>query len=116
MAQMILAFQLNKEKDAAIQRICGQLGITKKNVPQRDYAQTLGCLAGVQGFPRKRAACAAPFPAEMLVFSGMSSGQVDAFLDAYRQTALNPIRRKAILTASNVFWTAEVLFAELTKE
>ncbi|MCM1282829.1 MAG: DUF3783 domain-containing protein [Muribaculaceae bacterium] len=116
MSQIILTFQLDPQKDAAVQKICTQLGIQRKNILPKDYSQKLGYLAGVQGFSREKAGASMPFSAEMLVFSGMNSDQVDAFLDAYKKTALSPVRRKAVITPSNVFWTAEALFCELTKE
>ena len=58
----------------------------------------------------------APFPAEMLVFSGMISEQVDAFLEEYKKTGLPAIGLKAVVTLYNVVWTAEALFCELIKE
>lgn len=117
MSQTILTFQLQKEKENAIAEICKRLGIRLKANPARDYAQKLGYLAGIKGFPQEKVIFSGtPFPAEMLVFSGMNSDQVDMFLKQYKETGLPVIGLKAIVTPYNIFWTAEMLFSELMKE
>ena len=117
MSQTILTFQLQKEKENAIAEICKRLGIRLKAIPDRDYAQKLGYLAGIKGFPQEKVIFSGtPFPAEMLVFSGMNSDQVDMFLKQYKETGLPVIGLKAIVTPYNIFWTAEMLFSELMKE
>lgn len=117
MSQVILTFQLQKEKEDGVAPICKVLGIRLTAVPMKDYAQKLGYLAGVKGFPREKAIYGGiPFPAEMLVFSGMDSSQVDAFLAEYKKTGLPAIGLKAVITPHNVFWTADELFRELMKE
>ena len=117
MSQTILTFQLQKEKESAIAEICKRLGIRLKAIPTKDYAQKLGYLAGIKGFPQEKVTFSGiPFPAEMLVFSGLNSDQVDAFLAEYKKTGLPAIGLKAIVTPHNVFWTAEALFRELMQE
>ncbi|MGN0252456.1 MAG: hypothetical protein ACI4EH_14020 [Oliverpabstia sp.] len=67
MSQTILTFQLQKEKENAIAEICKRLGIRLKAIPARDYAQKLGYLAGIKGFPQEKVTFSGiPFPAEML--------------------------------------------------
>ena len=117
MSQVILTFQLQKEKEDAMATICKPRGIKLLEIPVKDYAQKLGYLAGVKGFSREKAVYdGAPFPAEMLVFSGMDSQQVDAFLAEYKATGLPPVALKAIVTPYNVSWTADALLRELMKE
>lgn len=117
MAQTLLTFELNKETDLSVQKICQSLGIQKIDIAQKDYAQSLGCLAGVSGFSRSRTSyTGGPFSQEMIVFSGMNSGQLDTFLAEYTKTGLPDIGLKAIITMHNVFWTAEALFHALKKE
>ncbi len=117
MAQTILEFRLDRDKADAIQKICQQLGIRIVSVERRDYGQKLGALAGVKGFVKeKKIYTGAEFPAEMLVFSGMNSLQVDTFLDAYKTYGVAPIALKAIVTAHNVSWSADVLLRELMQE
>lgn len=117
MAQFILMFGLNSNKEAAVRSAAAAIGAAAVVVPRRDYSQKLGALAQVQGFPRDKTVYNGPdFPAEMLVFSGMNSAQVDAFLAEYKKQGVPAIGLKAIVTAHNVFWTAEALFKELLKE
>lgn len=117
MSQTMLEFRLDRDKHAMLQGICTRLGIKNVCVKRRDYAQKLGTLAGVQGFVREKKEYTGPeFPAEMLVFSGMNSAQVDAFLDEYKKTGLAPIGLKAVVTADNVFWSAEKLYQEIMRE
>ena len=117
MSQVILTFQLQKEKEDAMATICKSRGIKLLEIPVKDYNQKLGYLAGVKGFSREKAVYdVTPFPTEMLVFSGMDPNQVDAFLAEYKKTGLPVIGLKAVVTPHNVFWTATELFRELMKE
>ena len=117
MSQVILTLQLQKDKEDAMATICKPRGIQSLETPVNDYAQNSGYLAGVKGFSREKAVYdGAPFPAEMLVFSGMDSEQVDIFLVEYKKTGLPAIGLKAVVTPHNVFWTADALFRELMKE
>jgi hypothetical protein len=117
MSQKILGFRISQEKHAALQGICARLGIELVDVAQRDYAQKLGALAGIKGFPKEKTIYNGPvLPAEMLVFSGMNSGQVDDFLAAYRETGLAPVALKAVVTPGNIRWNAQELFRELLRE
>lgn len=116
-SQVILTFQLQKKKEDIVATICKLFGIKLIKVPVKDYAQKLGYLAGVKGFSREKAVYdGAPFPTEMLVFSGMDSKQVDEFLAEYKRTGMPAIGLKAVVTPHNVFWTADALFHELMKE
>lgn len=117
MAKLILLFQIEKEKEKEIERICRTQQINVRRVVPKDYGQKIGHLAGIKGFARENAPYGGvAFPAEMLVFSGMDSEQVDLFLKEYRKGGKAPIGLKAILTEHNVFWTPQQLFAELLKE
>ena len=83
MEQFILMFGLDKDKEKAVRTVCSRIGAVPVTVERRDYSQKLGTLAGVQGFSRDKTVYSGPnFPAEMLVFSGMNSTQVDVFLDS----------------------------------
>ena len=117
MEQFILMFGLDKDKEKAIRTVGSRIGAVPVTVERRDYSQKLGTLAGVQGFSRDKTVYSGPnFPAEMRVFSGMNSTQVDVFLAEYKKTGVPAVGLKAIVTPHNVFWTAEALFKELLKE
>lgn len=117
MAQIVLMFQLDKTREEAVRAVCGVIGATPVVIVRKDYCQKLGTLAGVQGFKRDKTVYNGPgFPAEMLVFSGMDSEQVDEFLAEYKKTGATAIGLKAVVTAHNVFWSADELFRELLQE
>lgn len=117
MAQTILEFCMDPQKHEWIASVCGRLGIRVVQVEKKDYGQKLGTLAGISGFGREKTAYDGPqLPAEMLVFSGMNSDQVDAFLEAYREGGLPKVNLKAVITADNIFWTVNQLFMELMHE
>ena len=117
MAQFILMFGLDKNKEVAVRTVAATIGATVVAVPYKDYSQKLGTLAKVQGFSRDKTVYSGPdFPEEMLVFSGMNSVQVDTFLAKYKKQGVPAIGLKAIITPNNVFWTPEALFKELLKE
>ena len=117
MGQTILEFRLNRDKHNAVQEICNRLGITTVVVARKDYGQKLGALAGVNGFSKENKLYeGAELPAEMLIFSGMNSEQVDDFLAEYKKSGCEPIGLKAVITPSNVFWNVTELFQELMRE
>ena len=117
MAQIILAFRLDKEKLKAVRATAQKTGFQIKEISRKDYSQKLGTLAGIEGFPRERQLYDGPeFPLEMMVFSGTDSTQLDTFLNAYKQTGAQPVPLKAVITPHNIFWTAEYLYKELLKE
>ncbi len=78
--------------------------------------QTIGHLAGLDGYPARPAAGAAPKVAEpVMVFCGFTRDRLDAVLDAMKKTAA-PKALKAVLTATNSAWPFAQLAAELQSE
>lgn len=117
MAQTVLLFRMDRDKQDAVRQVCNTLNIRMVEVKRSDYTQKLGAIAGISGFKREAKAYGGPeLPAPMLVFSEMNSGQVDAFLDAYKKTGAEPIGLKAVVTAHNIFWSADQLVKELLRE
>lgn len=113
----VLLFHVNKEKLIQIDTLCKKMDLQVVTIEKRQYNEALGALAGIQGFPTtNKPYTGAEFPMEMMVFSGIPSEELDAFLNAYRKQGIAPIPLKAILTPHNVFWTACKLYGELMKE
>ena len=78
MAQIILAFRLDKEKLKTVRSTAQKTGFQVKEISRKDYSQKLGTLAGIEGFSRKSQLYDGPeFPLEMMVFSGTDSAQLD---------------------------------------
>ena len=94
--QKILLFSVAAQKVEKIKALCKTLGISV----QQDGSRYSG----------------ADFPAELLVFSGINSSQMDIFLAEYKKAAIEPIGCKAVVTPDNVFWSADKLFREIFRE
>ena len=109
----ILLFGVSTQKDRAVRVAAEKIGVDVTAVKRRDYGQKIGTLAEISGFHKNGKIYNGPdFAMEMLVFSGMDSQQVDAFLAEYKATGLPPVALKAY----NVSWTADALLRELMKE
>ena len=93
------------------------MGIQMIFIEKKQYSETLGALAKIQGIPLSNTPdTGAEFPAEMMVFSGMDSQALDRFLKKYRELQIAPITLKAVLTPNNIFWNPRQLYGELQKE
>ena len=111
--QKILLFSVAAQKVEKIKALCKTLGISVQQVEKSDYGQKLGAIAGITGFKKDGSRYSgADFPAELLVFSGINSLQMDIFLAEYKKAGIEPIGCKAVVTPDNVFWSADKLFRE----
>lgn len=114
--KVVLAYQLTKEKEKAIQEICKEEQIRFKTVAKNRYSQPLGYLAGISGIKKVPAVYEGSlFEEEMLVFCGFSGDALDTFLAGCRAKDAT-VGLKAIITPHNIFWSSEQLFAELCRE
>ena len=113
----VLLFKVGAEKQKQIKSISESYGIQVLLVPLKYYEEEIGALAGIMGMKIHGKKYTGPeFPAEMMIFSGIDSEELDHFLKRYRDAKIDPIGLKAILTPSNVQWTPKQLQEELLKE
>lgn len=113
----ILLFQVEKDKKKQIVAVCKALDIQPVIVPRGQYEETLGALAGIDGFTLSGKGYAGePFHTDMMVFSGIPSDALDVFLQEYKAAGIAPIPLKAVLTPHNIFWNVRQLYEELQKE
>ena len=115
--KQILIFNINVGKINILKKICEELSIRIVPISRKDYSQELEYLASIPGFKKnninyKRS----ELPSEMLVFSGLTSDDIDEFLASYKKSMLPPINLKAVITTYNINWTPEALYSELLKE
>lgn len=114
---VILLFGINEKKKKQIEKVATVINAKVCPVSISEYNQKLGALAGIVGFSRtKDSYTKAAFPMEMMVFSGINSKMLDVFFDEYKKEKIESVKLKAVLTESNVNWTAEQLFREILKE
>ncbi len=115
--KVVLAYRLTKEKEKTVQEICRKQNIRLKSVTKAFYNQPLGFLAGIAGIKKQPGAFSGEdFPEEMLVFCGLTGEALDSFLTAYKETGVQTVALKAIVTPHNIFWDSVQLFEELRKE
>lgn len=116
-SKIVLAYQLPKTKEKAVQEICKKQNVRYKAVARNLYHQPLGFLAGIAGIKKNAVVYEGDGLAEeMLLFCGFTSEALDEFLAAYKETGMNPVALKAIVTPHNIFWDSVQLFEELQKE
>lgn len=116
MSGIVMGFQINAMKAVQIDRLCRQAGLVFKPVKESEFGQPLGVVAGIQGFPRQDIKAYPKLPEEVLVFSGIDSPTLDAFLAAYRAAQIPKVELKAVLTPYNIFMNIGTLYEELAKE
>lgn len=114
---ILLLFQIQSQKAKQLHQVCNKLHIKTKIVNPTDYNQSLGYLAGIQGFSRgNKPHAPKTVSGEMLLFSGINSELLDCFLSECKASLIPPTPLKAILTMHNIFWTPEELYQELSAE
>ncbi len=117
--EKVLLYRLGAEteKGARIQKLLKEIGVQAVELDKTALGQTLGCLAGLPGYPREDAEPPATVPEqELMAFSGFSDSRLNAFLRAYREALIPPVHLKAVVTPHNRDWRLCDLFGELEKE
>ena len=109
----VLLFHVHLFKANQILALCKKTNHTAQLVTKAEYGKSIGALAGIMGMDKKKGGSGKEFDHEMMVFSEMDSKTLDDFLVEYKKAGIAPIKRKAIITPSNVSWTAEELYEEL---
>ena len=116
----ILLFRVKNEKAEQIKNLGRLLDLEISRIDRMQYGEPLGRLAGIPGsysrFAEGKIYSGPELPAEMMVFSGLESEDLDVFLKKYREAGIEPIGIKAVVTPFNMFWSSHQLFEELMKE
>lgn len=113
-APTVLFYNLDTEKGRRIKLLCLPLKIRVRNVSPAEYGLTLEAL--LRGEAPEDGAGAEGFPEEMLVMSGLTSSQMNAFLLGFRRKKIPAVALKAVATPTNLQWNARQLRDELLKE
>lgn len=114
----IYLHSLNNEKISAIEKICREQKIGISMLRDSDVNRSVADICGVKT-ENKRPPVKAPviysLP-EILIFYGIDDKGLDDFLGAYNALRIETIRRKAVVTPTNLGWTLYELAEELGKE
>lgn len=124
--EMVLYYQPESEKQAGntsntakMKGVLIRMGVRIKNVTASEAGQTVGFLAGYDGFEETEADGNEPLPVigeEMLVMKNFTSRRIDELLAGLRRAGVPKIRLKAVITETNCSWTFYALYEELKKE
>ena len=119
--KVLLIHTPDREKLAALADLAAGLEMRLVPLGPDSLSRPLWELAGLPAGLFRRAQAPAPPPAmarlpEMLVLHGLTDGELDGFLAAWRRTGLPPIPLKAVTTPHNLSWTVWELARELQAE
>ncbi len=111
----MLAFNFADARLDSLRKVCTRKHIRLIEVASADQAQTIASICGMT--PKKESASAdTPFADEVIVMVHFTPGGLNAFLQAWKQADQATIALKAMLTPTNMGWTACQLHAELLQE
>lgn len=133
--ETVLYYNPNKAAHGAkLKSVFVRMGIRIKNISEAQLDETVGCLAGVNGF---EAACAggsrdsleaaditgeinisggAAIDEEVLVMKDFSDRRLNELLMQMRKAGVPKINLKAVVTEHNIGWTFRQLYEEIKKE
>ncbi len=107
---------MEEAKGKRIEQVCASLQMGVHYVQPDEYLESLGALAGMQGFTKKGAmACDAVFGDEMVLFCELLPKEIHKVLDSLRSNGVS-LSLKASLTRHNVHWNSLQMHKETLEE
>lgn len=124
--EMVLYYQPEREKEAGnaskaakLKGVLIRMGIRIKNITPEQTGQTVGYLAGFDGFDERETEERTVLPEleeEMLVMKNFTNRRIDELLAGLRRAGVPKVELKAVVTETNCGWTFYALYEELKKE
>ena len=121
--EMALYYQPEKDKQggndtkaAKLKSVLVRMGIRIKNISPDQTSQTVGYLAGYDGFEEQIGEEAVPVEEEILVMMNFSNRRIDELLMSLKRAGVPKIALKAVITDTNCKWKFSDLYQELKKE
>ena len=114
----LMTVNLAPEQKSAVQDICSDIGAECVDIQRKHYGMKVGSLcdtADISGCGDETGQTE-NLSMDMLIFDGVSSKELDIFLERYMKTGLPAVRLKSVVTRSNREWTVQQLYSELAKE
>ena len=106
----------NDSRIAKLKAVLVRMGIRIKNITPDQTGQTVGYLAGIEGFEERPSAEYPLVEEEILVMKNFSSRKIDELLMNLRRSGVSKIALKAVITDTNSKWSFYELYQELKKE
>jgi len=121
--EMVLYYQPEKDrqsgndtKAAKLKAVLVRMGIRIKNISPDQVGQTIGYLAGFDGFEETEQMEGPDVEEEILVMKNFSNRRIDELLLNLRRAGVPKIELKAVITDTNCKWKFYDLYLELKKE
>ena len=106
----------NNTRVAKLKAVLVQMGIRIKNISLDQTNQTIGYLAGFEGFEERPAGEYQVVEEEILVMKNFTSRRIDELLMNLKRSGVSKIALKAVITDTNSKWSFYDLYQELKKE
>lgn len=117
MQEVILVYKLDSHIKMIIERICSQLGIEVREIPESDICQKMGYLLNIEGFERlEDVEVEGDMSKEFLYFAHMVDQQLDILLDVFKGAGIPMIPYKAKLTSTNLDYKFYELYKNVEHE
>ena len=96
----LLAINLSPEKRDVIWQICDRIGLIPQEVPRAYWGMKVRDLCGEKEFKEADdiTYSGRDLSMDMIVLDGISSRELDIFLDGYKSSGLNPVKLKSMVT------------------
>lgn len=107
------------EKVTKLKGVLVRMGIRIRNISPEQVTQSVGYLAGVDGYDAQETGETDQLPVvgeEVLVMHRFTSRRIDELLLNLRKAGVPKIELKAVVTESNCPWTFYQLYEELKEE
>lgn len=107
------------DKEKQLTEFCRRLGYNVRKIKNSEADTCVGTLAGIKvpnTVPKKEKAPEGYKIPELIIFSGISDGDLDGFLAEYKSAGILPVALKAVVTPHNVSWSVYELARELQRE
>ena len=112
---LVLLYNISQSRLQKLGFVLMKAGAKARTVKKEEYGQSLGFLAGIEGFEEAPDLAFEDFSDEMLVLCGLSDRQTGVLLPALRKAGVI-IPLKAALTETNAEWSSGKLHEELLRE
>ncbi|MBS5062155.1 MAG: DUF3783 domain-containing protein [Hungatella hathewayi] len=118
MREMVLYYNTVQNPNVAkLKGVLVRMGVRIKNITPEQVTQTVGYLAGIEGYPESEMPEVLPvIEEEMLVMRGFTSRRMDELLMNLRKAGVPKIALKAVVTESNCGWSFYHLYEEIREE
>ncbi len=113
----VLLFNLPRdERCAKLEAYLRESGVAVRHVQPKDFTLPVGALLGLSPAPVVGSQLSLPFTDEMMLMCFFDQKRLNALLSFFSETGLKRIALKAMLTPTNLSWSACELHRNLSAE